>query len=123
MWGGKAELMNLARSRDNIEARGLMASGYSGKPSYQYLMRNRRRRRLLQSVFVQSAWERTGEPPVATWRGYFFDFSAAAFSATRYGTGWVPSALSTVPPAVKMWVAQLSSPYFSIAAPPSPPPT
>ena len=48
---------------------------------------------------------------------------AAIFKATRYGTGSLPRALSTVPPAVKLWVTQSGCPYFSKAVPPSPPPT
>jgi hypothetical protein len=50
---------------------------------------------------------------------YFF---VAMYSACRYGTGALPNALSTVPPAVKQCVIHSGAPYFSIAAPPSPPP-
>ena len=48
--------------------------------------------------------------------------SAARHSATRYGTGSLPSALSTVPPAVNVCVTSSGWPYFSCAVPPSPPP-
>ena len=41
---------------------------------------------------------------------------AAMQRATRYGTGSLPRAFSTVPPAVKLCVTQLSSPYFSNAS-------
>ena len=50
-------------------------------------------------------------------------FPAAARRATRYGTGSLPSAFSTVPPAVKQCRTQSGLPYMSNAVPPSPPPT
>ncbi len=57
------------------------------------------------SVFAVSRYDRRvtkyvylcGQGPI---------FSAAILSATRYGTGSLPSALSTVPPAVKQYVTQ-----------------
>ena len=62
----------------------------------------------------------SGTPGHPAGRGHL---EAAISSATRNGTGSLPKALRTVPPAVKLWVTQSGWPYFSRAVPPSPPPT